>query len=174
MNMAEKRERSIWIRMLRILPAFLLASVIGVLLAHFAFRIPTDQLTTVVSVPIVSLFLVNRTLITILSAKKRSETDEGQQPPEKMSFAFLFFGIGFIVSSVFLIASLVSAPLYGALGFGHLMRVFAFQVASLLMACAFICFFMMFLIFAGEMKLLSLLAKILVWKVLTSPTNLGD
>jgi hypothetical protein len=106
--------RNLYLRVLRVLPSFVLLALGGCAIGTFMFHIPSDQLAVAVSVPLVLMFSISRVLVLIVPR---------EPPPEEASVprtaAILILGAG-LLSFLAIIDFALSAAIFHGLGLATL------------------------------------------------------
>jgi hypothetical protein len=164
--------RKLFRSVLRVVPAFALASILGCLVGFFAFRIPHGELGVVVSVPLVVAFLLSRFFVLVIPADTPATPE---RPTTLRIFIVLMALLGLATASLML----PSAVIYALVGLSDVAKGalrlagWAFLGAIVVLSVDF------FATVASCVPLASLFGSLrrnaieCFWKALRAPTHLS-
>lgn len=157
-------------RVIRVSATFLGLSLFGCLIGYSAFRVPLDELSVAVAVPILWIFAISRLLKRTLPESKPAE-----QPPHGRAWVAIFISLTVVFLAVIgTIDFLLSAGTFSYLGL-HALAAHTFRLAEILGIICVGAFALAALLMAR--KVMGQVANALiagVWRILLLPTRLAD
>jgi hypothetical protein len=157
-------------RTARVIPAFVLLSIVGCALAHFVFGVSAEYLGVVVAVPLTWVFLISRVLRIAVTP---TETPAGK--PRPAPIAFLFFGLLTLFSGLLAIDLLLSVPVFAYLAIpGKIVRGTLTGAAISGLVALVSLMAMILSVIPNVLRKFSEALKAGVWRILSCPRRLAD